>query len=72
MDGVGQGLDHQGLGQAGHALEQHVAAGQQPQQQAVQHVVLPHQHLADLGLERGEATLVTSDILGQAVGHVIL
>ena len=69
MDRVGQGLDHQGLGQAGHALEQDVAAGQEPEHEPVQHVVLADEDLAHLGLERGKATLVSSYVFGQSVGH---
>jgi hypothetical protein len=40
MDGGGQGADAHGLGQAGHAFEQHVAVGQQPDQQPVHQLFL--------------------------------
>ena len=43
-----QGLDRQRLGQPGHALDQHMAAGQEADQQAVDQVVLADDHLADL------------------------
>ena len=44
----GQGLDGQRLGQAGHALEQDVAAGQQADEQALEHRVLADDHPLDL------------------------
>ena len=46
------GLDHEGLGQAGHADEQGVAAGEDGGEDAVDHVVLaddPLGHLARAG-----------------------
>ena len=58
------------LREAGHALEQHVAAGEQAEQQPVQHLVLADQDLADLGLERGEPTLELGDVFGELVGHM--
>ena len=39
------------LGQPGHALEQHVAVGQQPDQQPLEHGVLAHDDPAELGHE---------------------
>ncbi len=47
-DGLRQGLDRQRLGEAGHALEQHVAAGEQADQQPVDQVALADDHVADL------------------------
>ena len=44
-----EGAHRQGLGQAGHALQQDVPAGQQPDEQPLHHLVLPHDHLADFG-----------------------
>ena len=41
-------LDGQRLGEAGHALEQHVAAGEQRDEQALEHRVLPDDHALDL------------------------
>jgi hypothetical protein len=41
-DHLGQRLDRHRLGQAGHALEQDVAAGQQGDQQPLQQAVLAH------------------------------
>ena len=46
---VRQGLDGQGLGQAGHPLQQHVATGEQADQDAVDHRLLTDDDLADLG-----------------------
>ena len=43
-----QRLDGQRLGQAGHALEQHVAAGQQADEHALEHRVLSDDHPFDL------------------------
>ncbi len=51
----GQGAHRQRLGQARHALEQHVAAGEQPQQQPLQHRPLPHDDPAGLGQHLFEA-----------------
>ena len=45
---VGERLDGQRLGQAGDALEQHVAAGQQRDQQALEHRVLADDDALDL------------------------
>ena len=45
---VGERAHGQGLGEAGHALEQHVAAGQQRDQQALEHRVLADDHALDL------------------------
>ena len=53
---VGDGLDRERLGEAGHALEQHVAAGEQRDEQALEHPLLADDHALDLeqrGLERG-------------------
>ena len=49
---VGQRPHGQGLGQAGHAFEQDVAAGEQADQQAVEHDPLADDDLVDLGVER--------------------
>ena len=40
VDGVAERADGERLGQARHALEQHVAAGEQADQQALDHVRL--------------------------------
>ena len=45
---VGQRPDGQRLGQAGHALEQHVAAGEQADQQPLEHRVLADDDALDL------------------------
>ena len=47
-----------------------MAAGEQAEQQPVQHLVLADQDLADLGLESGEPTLELGDVFGEAIGHV--
>src|SRR3954464_9490436 len=53
---VGQRLHGQRLGQAGHALEQHVPTGQEGHEQPLEHRLLTDDHPLDLehrGLERG-------------------
>ena len=42
------GLDRQRLGEAGHALDQEVAAGEQADEDALEHRVLPGDHPLDL------------------------
>ena len=48
VDRLGERADGQRLGEAGHALEEDVAAGQQADQQALDHRVLPDDALAQL------------------------
>ena len=61
---VGQRLDGQRLGQAGDALEQHVAAGEQRDEQALEHRVLADDDALDLverlleGVARRSARIV--------------
>ena len=53
---VGDGLDGERLGEAGHALEQHVPAGEERHEQPLEHPFLADDHALDLeerGLERG-------------------
>ena len=52
VEGGGERLDDQRLGHAGHALEQHVAAGQQRRDQAGQRAVLADDDLAHLVAHR--------------------
>ena len=52
---VGDGLDRQRLGQAGHALEQHVAAGEQRHEHALEHRLLADDHALDLEQRRSPA-----------------
>jgi hypothetical protein len=49
LHAVGDGAHGQRLGQPRHALEQHVAAGEQPDEDTLDHVALTDDHLADLG-----------------------
>ena len=49
MRGLGEGADAGGLGQAGEALEQHVAAGDQRHEEPVDEIPLTHNHPGDLG-----------------------
>ena len=53
--GARQGLDGQGLGQAGHAFEQAVALGQQADEEALDGPVLADDDPLDLGLRPGRA-----------------
>ena len=69
---VGHRLDRQRLGQAGHALEQHVTAGQQSDEDALHHGALADDHLADLGEEAlRERGFLLHELVGDAdvVGH---
>ena len=50
----GERADEQGLGDAGHALEEHVTAAQQRDDEAGDRGVLPDDGLADLGAQREE------------------
>ena len=45
----GQAADQQGLGQAGHAHQQHVAAGEEGDQHLLDHLLLADDDLGDLG-----------------------
>ena len=59
-DRLRQGLHRQRLGQAGHAFEQHVAAGEQADQQPVDQVALADDDGPDLlaqAVEEGRAFL---------------
>ncbi len=47
-DGRGQGADGQRLGQPGNSFEEDVAIGQETDEQAFDHGVLPDDHLAQL------------------------
>ena len=61
VQGVGQGADHQGLGQAGHADQQAVPPREDGDQQLLEHLLLADDHLAHLGLEPGEGVLEPLD-----------
>ena len=63
---LGQGLDGERLGEAGHALDQHVAAGEQADQQAVEQVVLADDDLAQLGLDPLEGERLALEVAVQA------
>ena len=49
-----QGFDQLGLGEAGHAKQQRVAAGQDSDQRLLDHLVLAEDHRADRRLRRGD------------------
>ena len=53
--GGSQGLHELGLADSRHPLEQHVAAGQQAGEHAVDDALLSHDHAADLLLDRCDA-----------------
>ena len=46
-DSLCKGFDRQRFGQSGYTLQQDMAIGEQPDQQTVQHVLLPHDHATD-------------------------
>ena len=48
----GERLDRQRLGQAGHAFEQDVAVGEQPDEQAVDQMLLADNHASHFLLQR--------------------
>ena len=56
LDAGAQGLDGQGLGEAGHAFEQHVAVGEQADEQAVHEVFLADDDAAQLALQAGRSS----------------
>ena len=49
---LGEGLDGQGLGQTGHALEEEVAAGQEADEDSLEHLVLADDDPPDLEHDR--------------------
>ena len=53
---VGDGLDRQRLRQAGHALDQEVAAREQADEDALEHLVLARDHALDLEEARSTAS----------------
>ena len=71
---LGERLDGQRLGQAGHALEQHVAAGEQRDEQALEHRVLADDDALDLVqrlLERGGGSSRRACGGSSLGGHVV-
>ena len=58
---AGQRLDRQGLGQPRHALEQHVPVGEQPDQQAVDQVLLADDDLGHPRQEIGDEAALLPD-----------
>ena len=73
---VGERLDGQRLGQAGDALEQHVAAGQQRHEQPLEHRLLADDHPLDLEhrrLERvvGLARRIVAGVLDRPQADVV-
>ena len=52
LDRLGERLHRERLREAGHALEQHVAAGEQPDEQPLDHVVLADDAAGDLFEDR--------------------
>ena len=68
-------LHRQRLGQAGHALQQHVAAGEQADQQPLEHRVLADDDALDLVQRLAQrAARVVVDVVGDLGGlvHVVL
>ena len=59
----GQGLDHQRLGQARHAHDQGVGAGQRTDQQLVDHLVLADDDFVQGGADRPDAIGERADLL---------
>ena len=79
---VGEGPDRQRLGEAGHALQEEVAAGQQGDEHALQHLVLADDDTPDLEqdglgggagigrIERDERRVRTTGGVGHGDLHV--
>ena len=61
-------LDGERLGQAGHAFEQHVAIGQQADEQAIDEILLPDDDARDFLLERRDPLAGFFDLLGDFLG----
>ena len=62
---VADGLDRHRLGEAGNALEQDVAVGEQRHEHALQHLLLPDDHPLDLEEGRLEGV---ADLFGASDG----
>ncbi len=75
---LGEGRDEQRLAEAGHTLQQHVAAGEEADQHVVDHVVVTDDHLLDLGAQglEGGDELLHAPLLGlgrlDGLGHAQL
>ena len=68
---AGGRLDRQRLGEAGHALDQQVALGEQADEDALEHGVLPGDHPPDLEERLLEALLGLGRRGAGHVGHVV-
>ena len=64
VDGAGEGPHRQRLGQTRHPLEQHVPIGQEPDDEALEHGPLSHDHLAELGHQITDDATFLGDELG--------
>ncbi len=62
LDARGEGLDRQRLGQARHAFKQHVAVGQNGDQNALGHGALADDALAHLGQQQFNEPAVLDDL----------
>ncbi len=69
LDGGGQGADAHGFGQAGHAFEQDVAVGQQPDQQPVHQLLLADDDPANLRAQPANPTGGRLHLLVQRCAH---
>ena len=69
VQGGGHGLDQQGLGHAGDALEQHVAADQQRRHDARDGPVLTHDDLGHLLADRDHGVVGVLVVSGAVSGH---
>jgi hypothetical protein len=68
---LGQGADHQGLGQPRHALQDAVPPAEQGDQQLLDDLVLAHDHAAQLLLDVVEALAQPADGLQVVAGQVL-
>ncbi len=66
---AGERADHERLGQAGHALEQAMAAGEDGGEELLEDLALAHDHLAQLAEHFIVATVEVLDLLFDGVAH---
>jgi hypothetical protein len=63
VDGVGHGLDREGLREARDSLDEDVPVGEQAHEDAVHDLLLAHDHAGDLALELRDEGALLGDLL---------
>ena len=69
LDGGGDGLHGEGLGESRQALEQDVTIGEQAKQEALEQDVLPHDHPLRLGQHTAHALALGGDLVAARGGR---